>query len=338
MKIVKKDTKHGKLVIKPEVLDDLWVLEKIIEKNDLISGKTFRSITMTRDGMNIKTGRRPVFLKINAESVEFNEHELRVKGKILEGPDEVSHGYHTFEIKPDNIVTIEKEWKQWQIQKLEKAAVKPVKILACVLDEKEADFALIGNKVDMLASIRGPSGKSFDGHEEIKKKYYAEIIEYIRNKLETGKYEKVVIAGPGFTKENIYNIIKEDKSLVNKIITDSVSHTGIAGIRELINRGAIDQIVKESDVSFQTQIIDEFFVQIAKDGLVEYGLNGSRSAIENGNAEMLLIADTEVHENEELIDMAEKLKTKVHIIDTQHEAGKRFSLFGGIAVFLRYKI
>ena len=340
MKIIKKDIKHGKLVIKPEILDDLWILEKIIEKDDLISGKTFRSITMQRDGVNVKTGKRPVFLKIIAEGVEYNEHELRVKGKIIEGPDEVSHGYHTFEIKPDSIVTIEKpnNWHEWQLKRLEKAAVKPVKILVCIIDEKEADFASIGNKMDVLASIQGPSGKSFDGFEEAKKKYYAEVIDFIKNKLDLGKYEKLIIAGPGFTKENILNLIKNDKNLVGKIITDSVSHTGIAGFRELMNRGTIDLVSKESEISRQTQLIDEFFTQISKDGLVEYGLSASRSAIENGNCEMLLIADTEVKENEDLIVLAEQLRAEVHIIDTHHEAGKRFSLFGGIAVFLRYKI
>ncbi len=341
MKIVKKDTKHGILVIKPEVLDDLWVLEKIIEKGDLISGKSFRSITMQRDGVNIKTGRRPVFLKIVSESVEYNEQELRVKGKIIEGPDDVSHGYHTFEIKPDYIVTIEKPstWHKWQMQRLEKAGIKAAKVLVCVVDEKEADFASISSRVDMLTTIRGPSGKSFDGFEEQKKKYYNEIILFIKDKLSTGLYEKVIIAGPGFSKENLMTIIKDkEKDLSDKIITDSVSHTGIAGIRELINRGTIDQVTQESELSKQTQLVDEFFVQLSKEGLVTYGLSASRSAIINGNANMLLISDTNVHDNEELIDLAEKMRTETHIIDTHHDSGKRFALFGGIAVFLRYKL
>ncbi|RLI96396.1 MAG: mRNA surveillance protein Pelota, partial [Candidatus Aenigmatarchaeota archaeon] len=48
MKIIKKDLRHNKLVIKPETEDDLWVLEKIIQPGDLVSGKTVRSIAIER--------------------------------------------------------------------------------------------------------------------------------------------------------------------------------------------------------------------------------------------------------------------------------------------------
>lgn len=330
--------KHSTLVIKPEVLDDLWVLEKLVDKGDVVSGRTLRSMVMQRDGVNVKTGQRPVFLKIIAESMDYSEQELRVKGKIIEGPDDVSHGYHTFEIKPDNVVTIEKPngWKKWQLQRLENASIAPVKILACVLDESEADFASITNKVDMLFTIRGPSGKAYDGYEESKKRYYIEIINFIKDKLAT--HEKIVIAGPGFTKENVIKIIKEKEDFANRITVDSVSHTGISGIQELMNRGTIDRLTKSSDISKQTQLIDLFFKEVATDGLITYGLLMCKAALESGNAKILMISDEKVRQNDELLALADSTKTEIKIIDTHHEAGKRFNLFGGIAVFLRYKI
>jgi len=44
MKIIKKDLKHGKVVVQIQNLDDLWHLSQIIESTDIVSGKTSRKV------------------------------------------------------------------------------------------------------------------------------------------------------------------------------------------------------------------------------------------------------------------------------------------------------
>ena len=46
MKIIHKDLKKGIIKIKAQNLDDLWYLSHIIDKGDLISGKTERKIQL----------------------------------------------------------------------------------------------------------------------------------------------------------------------------------------------------------------------------------------------------------------------------------------------------
>ena len=109
MKIMEFDKKKQEMVLKTESLNDLWALYNVIERGDKISAKTHRRVVL-REGA--KGERKPMRLKINVESLSFHEfsNRLRIKGTILEGPDEyVSYGsYHTLNIKIDKIITITK--------------------------------------------------------------------------------------------------------------------------------------------------------------------------------------------------------------------------------------
>ena len=44
MKLIYSDFKKGEAKIKIENLDDLWCLNQIIDRNDLVKGKTLRKI------------------------------------------------------------------------------------------------------------------------------------------------------------------------------------------------------------------------------------------------------------------------------------------------------
>ncbi|MFH1420948.1 MAG: mRNA surveillance protein pelota [Candidatus Aenigmatarchaeota archaeon] len=336
MRILKKDLAHHTVTIKPERLDDLLVVEKVLDKNDIISGRTMRSIVMERDGVAVKTGKRPVFVKLAAEEMSFSSDgsELRVKGKIIESSDESSRGYHTFEIKPMEIATIEKDWKKWQIDALEKAKTRPMKILICILDEQEADFYSLTNRAEHITTLYGHAGKAFGSADIEREKYHNEVASFIREKSD--KYEKIIVAGPGFAKENILKIVGDE--LKEKIIMDTVNHTGQPGMRELFNRKTVEKISAESEISEQTQLVERFFTEVSKDGLVVYGMDETKRCLESGAMETLFIADTLVKENDEMVGLAEQMRTTVHIINSRHEAGKRFLMFGGIGGFLRYKI
>jgi len=109
MKILKSDLKHGMIFVKTEVEEDLWYLKNIITVGDRVKSRTMRSQFIERDGQKIKTGKKPMFLKLELEKIEFNEsvYKLRLMGKILEGPDDVLLGsYHTIEIGIGDLLTI----------------------------------------------------------------------------------------------------------------------------------------------------------------------------------------------------------------------------------------
>ncbi|MFX0029352.1 MAG: hypothetical protein ACFE8B_09090 [Candidatus Hermodarchaeota archaeon] len=115
MKILKIDQKLREIIVKPENLNDLWTLYNIISEGDEVSTRTQRRVIL-KEG---STGERKVMnLKLKVESISFHEfsNRLRVKGKILEGPDDfISYGsYHTFNIEPLLKIRIIKEkWSNY---------------------------------------------------------------------------------------------------------------------------------------------------------------------------------------------------------------------------------
>jgi len=330
MKIIKNELKYNRLALKPETLDDLWVLEKIISKGDIISGSTVRVIKIDRGESNTKV-RKKIFVKLSAEKIEFNENQLRVAGKIMES-SEGEHGYHSFEIVPDEIFTLEHEWKNYELEKIKKARVKNPKILICAIDYSEADFAMLTERLEILANIRGSTGKSYGTVDD--NSYFNSLLDFIREK----DCDAIIIAGPGFAKDSLIKFIKEkNPELLKKITLDSVSHTGISGIRELFSRGTIEKINQNSSMAEQTNLVEKFLLAI-KDEKASYGKKEVEKAIELGAVDTLLISEKMVRENEELLKKTEKMGGTVKIIDSHHEAGEKLYNLGGFGAILRYKI
>ena len=303
MKITEKDMKHGIVTVVPETQDDLWLLEKIIAPGDSVSGHTVRSIKILQGDREVRSEKRRIFVKLRAEKIDFSGEQLRVGGLITES-SEGDRSHHAFEIEVNRPVTVEKDWKNYEIERLE-----------------------------TLATIHGSTGKSMGEHDS--SAYYAEIISYIKGK----QFHACILAGPGFTKENIMKILKEkEPELARKTFTDSVSYAGDPGIQEVLRRGIVEKIVRDSAVAEQTKLVEDFFAAVSMSGKAAYGAGNTKDAIDAGAVQTLLVSDGKARECEGLMKLAEKYGGKVKIIDSHHDAGKRFLNFGGIGAFLRYGI
>ncbi|MBI5347339.1 MAG: mRNA surveillance protein pelota [Candidatus Aenigmarchaeota archaeon] len=329
MKILGYKEKKGVLRLEPETSNDLWLLEKILKPGDIIKGRTQRSIKIQRGDQEVRTERRTITVRLCAEKVDFSEDgsEIRVNGKILEGPEEVEHGYHTFEIRVNEPVSIERQWKKFELDKIYAAKIKHPRIMICVLDDSECTIAMLTERLQFLVNMQGVSGKTYG--EADKTSYFSNIIKYIEEK----DFDFLIVAGPGFTKEAIAKELKE-KGVT--MLVDSVSHTGEAGVQEVLKRGAVERLYHNSQIHKQTILVEKFFEELARDGKIVYGAKETEIAVKMGAVEELLISDILVRENEQLLGEAEKMGGKVHIIESHHEAGKRFANFG-VAGFLRYR-
>ncbi|MBI2579498.1 MAG: mRNA surveillance protein pelota [Candidatus Aenigmarchaeota archaeon] len=330
MKLLKKDLKHNVLTVVPENADDLWIISEILQKGDMVSGRTQRSIKTERSDTRTAV-RRNIFAKVSVEKVDFEGGQLRAAGKILEC-SEGERGWHAFEIMPGQPVSIEREWKKYEIQRLEDAKVKHPKILVCVMDDSEADFYMVTEKLQHLASFRGVTGKAYG--QEGREKYYAEILNYMKEK----DCFRIILAGPGFAKEELVKMIKDGRELAGKVVVDGIAHAGEAGMKEVLRRGTIEKIVKSSSIALQTRLVEEFFAGLSRDGKVVYGRDDVRKASEAGAVAMLLVSDRMVRENEGILKSAENTGAEVRIIYSNHEAGERLLALGGFGAFLRYKI
>jgi protein pelota len=342
MKIIKYDFKKGFVKIKINVIDDLWYLEGVLEVNDFVKARTLRSLFIDRDGRKIKTGKKPMMLKIQLEKIEFHKHanRLRLMGKIVEGPEDAQLGsYHTIGVEVGTIFTVyKKEWKKYQIEKLKKAQIKIPDVLIVVVDSTQTTFGLLKRSgVDVVSEFRNPhSIQEEEKLPEFYKKVATEISKF------SDKVSKIILAGPGFAKEHIQKIIKQKYPDVNeKIVIDTTSSATKAGINEVLKRGTLDRVVAESEIIKESQIIQEFFLHLQKDdGLGVYGLDQIKQADDSGAVKVLIVSEDKIREDEveELAKKVEKKNGQIEIVSRTHDLGEQFHRMGGLGAILRFRI
>lgn len=330
----KFDLKHNIGKVKIETLDDLWILKEIITPGIFVTAKTTRSIEIIRGGEKEKVGRRPVVLKLFVEKIEFGE-KLKLIGKIVEAPEDIEKGYHSIDVQVGSILTIEKEWRSWEVSRIKASERKAEPILVCILDEMEADFYLLKEREEHLLHLSSP-GLAKEGGVSRKAEYYGNILSQLKSKSEGMK--KIVIAGPAFTREEVISLVLDKaKELSDKIITDALSHTGEVGLQELLNRGVIDKITKTSRIVEETAMIEKVLVEIAKDGKAVYGKENTERVVDMGAVDTLIVSIKRVRDFEDIMKKAEKTKTRIMIVASNHQSGEKLLGLGGIAGLLRYK-
>ncbi len=334
MKILKSDFAKRYAQIKITSNDDLWYLKEIIEKGDLVKSRTLRSIFIERDGKKIKTGKKPMILKIEVEKIEFqkNTNNLRLTGKIIEGNDEVQlDSYHTLNITIDTILSIEKEWKKYQIEKLKKAQANVPQVLIAVVDNDEATFGILKkNRVEIASSFKNQYSNKME--EDKMKEYYKKVADEITRYSD--KVEKIILAGPGFAKEHVKKLLDN-----KKIILENCYSSSEAGINEIIKKGVLEKILKESEILKETRLINDFFVHLNKDdGFAVYGLDEIKKVNEIGAIDILLVCFDKIGDVEDIAKDVEKKQGKVEIISKEHDLGEQFFKMGGLGAILRFKV
>jgi len=347
MKLIFKDLNHGEIKLIPENLDDIWHLYNLIEKDDLVRSITYRSIEQKDDKIRLKKSeKKRVKLGIEVKEVEFHEFSdrLRIHGIIKEGPQDLG-SFHTINIsaeKMDKISIIKKEWKHYQINRIEEAVKnRNQDILTFVsLDEETATIAVLRQSgIQLIAEIKSNyTGKMYESIDATNE-YFGNIFSIIKiNKTEKSP---LVIVGPGFVKEHFMKFLNEKISeKKSEIIFHGTGNSGLNGIHESIKSGIIDRITKENRVVFETQMIEKLFEEVKKDGLIAYGEDKVYECLKNGAVERFLLTDSMVRtkKGEEMLNISKQNNSDFTIINTIHEAGKKLEAIGGFAAFLRYKV
>ncbi|MEM7819964.1 MAG: mRNA surveillance protein pelota [Candidatus Aenigmatarchaeota archaeon] len=329
MKILSQDIKSGVKTLIIEDMDDLWHLKHIIEPGDFVTSKTIRK-TVIKRGSEIDYGeKKPMVLTLKVDKTELSENKLRITGQITNGPKTIEmNAYHTMQIEPKDTITIQKEWKSYHIERLKKAQIKHPLLLITVLDREQADFAILKESgIEMIATIRCKDNEKRD-------EYYSEIYSFLKKK----NLKNMIIAGPGFERENLLKFISEkDKEFSKNIILEHSSNIGITGIREVIEKSS-SRVLKETRIAKESEIVKEFLQRVSKESLVVYGADETKKAVEYGAVDKLLISVNKIKEFEGIMEKIEKQKGEIIIIGSDHELGEQFLNMGGIAGFLRFRI
>ncbi len=343
MRILKIDKAASWFEVVPDSFDDLWHLEKLIDAGDIVAGTAERKIKPQNEGD--KAFREIVYVEIEAEKAVFHEatNQLRIQGKVVAvKPEELIplKAHHTLEAEVGKkIRVVKKALKGFHIERLEraKAATGREKILLVIMDDEAADLAFLKDTgLETRARIKAErEGKRFKAEKAKGSPYYEELLA----KIAELKPAKLVIAGPGFEKQNFEKYLK-GKPLKIRPIFESTDSTGITGMNEIVKSGKLDRILHGMHSAEEAKAVERVLAalgnEMASVGLKEVGESLKAGAVEEFMIDEKLLSEKR-REAEEMLDMAEKYGAKIIFVSGIGEAGKQLAGLGGVAALLRYR-
>lgn len=343
MRVLKKDLRgdEGEITLLPESLDDLWHLQHLIDPEDLVFAMTHRKIQAATDKTRPeKLERRAVRLGVSVEDVEFHIYSnwLRLHGIIKSGIDIGS--YHTLNIEVGNDLSIIKRWRQDQFQRIQEAVAETErpKVVLVLIEEGEATIGVLRQfGVQMAAEIQMGSGKG--SGEDNREKFLKEVAASID--LAAGIDAQVILAGPGFAKEDLKRLIDAAyPELTKRITMDEATSIGRSGFQEVLRRGAMNSVLENSRIAQESRLLEDLFREIALDGKAAYGLREVETAANYGAVEYLLVLDEFARQGktDSLMRTVSNARGRVVIFSSEFEPGERLRSLGGVAALLRFKI
>ncbi len=354
MRIADREEGEGRrerISVVPESLDDLWHLTYILEPGDSVSGDTTRRIQRDDDKMRDTGGQRePMWIEIEVADVEFAKfsNRLRVGGEIVDCSREDQLGFHhTFNIEEHDEVTIEKVWQIDQLERLEEAveAAEQPDVAIVTVEEGQAHVHTVAQYgVEERATITGTTGKGeyARGRDEL----FAEITAVVK-RLDV---EAIILAGPGFTKQDALDYIEDNAAdAAEKIQVVDTASVGDRGVHEVLKRGAVDRVQTETRISNEAELIDELMERIAEGAEVAYGIEEVAEAAEYGAVDRLLILDERLRAERageggwdldinDVVEDVERQGGEVTVFSHEFDPGQQLSNLGGIAALLRYRL
>lgn len=345
MRVLHQDKKTKKIKLFIESIDDLWHLFNLIEEKDMVFGLTYRREEVKKDKIRAERAeKKRMFLGIRVEKLEFHEFSdrLRIHGIIEEGPQDLG-SYHTLNITVGDKITIVKDWKSYDLDRIKEAveASKTQIVTFLAIDDENATFALLRHYgIQHIANILShASGKLYKSNKNEKKDYFIQVLE----KLEQVKEDNspLIIIGPGFTRDEFYEFGKNSNpNLFKKCIIENTGQSGMTAIGEALKRKIVTKIVEKCRIEFETQLVEEVLSRIAIGKLVAYGYEEVERAFDLGAVKTFLITSNLVRtkRGEQYLRRAKQIGAKITIISNLHEAGKKLDSFGGVAGLLRFDV
>ena len=340
-----------RLALVPENVDDLWHLAHVLEPGDLVEGDTTRRIQRDDDRMRDTGGQREhLHVTLEVEDVEFARfaNRLRVSGVIVGCSREDQLGaHHTINVEEHDEITVEKHFKPDQTERLEEAteAAENPDVAIATIEEGAAYIHTVQQYgTEEYASFTKPTGKG--EYARPRNELFAELGKALTH-LDS---DAVILAGPGFTKNDARDYIEAEfpDALDSATVVDT-SAAGDRGVHEVLKRGAVDEVQKETRIAREADLIDELTANIAQGAKATYGPEDVAEAASFGAVETLLVVDERLRTERqgegdwgidinEVIETVERQGGDVVVFSAAFAPGEQLSNLGGIAAVLRYRL
>ncbi|WP_430505332.1 mRNA surveillance protein pelota [Haloparvum sp. PAK95] len=340
-----------RITLVPENVDDLWHLSHVLEPGDIVEGDTTRRIQRSDDQMRDTGGEREhMHISLEVQDVEFARfaNRLRVGGIITQCTREDQLGqHHTINVEERDELTVEKVFKPDQLSRIEEAteAAENPDVAIATVEEGEAYVHTVKQYgTDEYASFTAPTGKGEYARPR------EELFEELGGALAHLDPDAVILAGPGFTKQDAHDYIDDEyPAVAEKISVVDTSAAGDRGVHEVLKRGAVDEVQKETRISREAELIDELTQNIGEGAKATYGPQDVAEAAEFGAVETLLVVDDRLRQERQeegdwdidvndVIESVEQQGGDVVVFSSEFAPGEQLHNLGGIAAILRYRL
>jgi protein pelota len=346
VRLLHRDAATGRLRLRLETPSDLWRIARLVRPGELVGASTTRrDPEAPPDVAGAERARRRVFLTVRAEQVEFHgfSKHVRITGPIIEGPFDLGR-HHTLDLtEGDEVTVVKPELSAGERSVLEEGLEgrgEPTILIAAVDWGDSSLVRLRGRAVEPIADLRRTlSGKRFEATqgEKDRKTYVEEILTAIRR--EGAAATSVVVAGPGFLKEELaHRLAEEAPEIAKKMRVFPTSEAGRAGVDELLRSGKASEALRGSVAAEEAEVVERLLRALAGGVRAAVGPDEVREAVEAGAVETLLVADTLLVDPRlaPVLDRARGSRARVLVVRDEGDAGKRLAALGRVAAILRY--
>ncbi len=340
-----------RVTVVPESVDDLWHLQYVLEPGDRVAGDTTRRIQRNDDQMRDTGGERePMWVAIAVDDIEFHKfaNRLRVGGEIVACSREDQLGFHhTLNVEEREELSIEKRFKPDQEARLEEAeeATENPDVAIATVEEGQAHVHTVAQYgTEERATITGTTGKG--EYSRGRSELFSELADVLKRQ----DVDAIILAGPGFTKQDARKYIENNEPEVAERITmvDTAS-VGDRGVHEVLKRGAVADVQQETRIESEAEYIDELTRRMAEGAKAAYGPDQVQQAAEFGAIERLLVLDDRLQKErgpdgewavsvDEIVRTTEQKGGDVTVFSSEFPPGQQLSNLGGIAALLRYRL
>ncbi len=327
MKIAVFRPKKGELKAVIRSYDDLIILSYLLEKGDHLTAYSRRKITVGSE-QEIKL----VKIGLSVETTELEDNSLSVSGKIDYSSDEnvPLHKYHTINITIKTGFSLEKKrFLNFQVKMISKSKERSPKIAICVYEDGYAIFYRITNyslrkAYELKESVSGKMFKNMTRHNFLEK--LAKSISEEHNKV---KWDLFIVAGTSMDNEELR---REYLSDITNIQYETVSYAH-TGIKELMNKDKINELLKSTQVSLQRKLIKEFINDISNGNTdYAYGYDVIKEKMSSSVPERAILTRDFVTEHRDLVEELDKAGADMVFFGEKDESLDLLNGFGGAIV------
>ena len=337
MRIIRLNSVSNFLKLEPETIDDLYLLAIIISSGDVVEAKSTRRFRPNEGDVGEQ---KDVTIRISVERSEIDKSagRLRLSGKIIYGhPEEfvTLNSYHTLNIAARDIIDIHKtEWKDYILKRIRQAVLdaKKPRLGVIVLDDEKALVSYIkGYGIELVTELYSRLSKRMKEKDYGKRRdeYFNDVIAAVNNL----SVDIVVIAGPGFTKDDIKKYIDDkDIEIKKRLIYVPASDAERSGIREVMQSATVTKVLENEHVKKEFEYLNRLLLNM-RAGVATHGIDKITQNIDKRSISAILVNDDIINNAEvkKLLDMADKKGIKIEIFNSQDDAGIQLGNFSGIA-------